>query len=384
MIDAAIVGAGPSGLMLALLLARSGRTVRVLERQPTLEPPTGGVVLQPATLGLLGTVGILPALDAAGTAITGVDETGPAGPLFSGDYADLPDTPCPWALAAPLRLIREQLLDRLAEQPTASIQTGATVVALEQQSDHCRVDVVINGHPTDLRAAYVVGADGKYSTVRTAAAFDAEVAPFPDRQLIARMPRPAGWPARVRSHRAERPVVVVPSSERMLHVFGAVQSQDLNELADTLAAHHPGLAAELRSNGEQLALVRHHTVTVRRWSIGRVVLLGDSAHSVHPYGGQGMNLGLQDAALLRTVLDRALEADVNPPFYAPTDGRAILAEFESIRRPFVERFQTRQRSLLDPAAADRAFYLTDFADLALGQAELRPLFADLPTVRSNR
>lgn len=373
--DCAIVGAGPSGLMLALLLAREGRSVRVLERQPNLDPPMGGVVLQPATLGLLARFGMLATLREAGTELAGVDESGPAGPLFSGDYADLPEAPCPWALAVPLRIVRQLLLDLLAAEPSASIQTGAEVVALRQEPGHCAIDVRTEERTVQLAASYVVGADGKHSTVRKAAGFEAEVVAFPDRQVIARMPRPVGWPARVRSHRAERPVVVVPSGKQVVHVFGAVATDDgaaaLGELADTLAGYDDTLAASLRTSGEQLALVRHHTVVLPRWSDGRVVLLGDSAHSVHPYGGQGMNLGLQDAALLSGVLDRAIGADAPD---SPGDGRAVLTEFETVRRPFVERFQARQRELLQPAAADHAFYVTDFAELALGQKELRPLF----------
>jgi 2-polyprenyl-6-methoxyphenol hydroxylase-like FAD-dependent oxidoreductase len=101
-----------------------------------------------------------------------------------------------------------------------------------------------------------------------------------------------------------------------------------------------------------------------------VVLLGDSAHSVHPYGGQGINLALQDAVLLAEALDRALRKS--------TDRCSVLDEFESLRRPFVERFQSRQRQLLGPGTTAETLYLADFAHLALGQEELRPLLQATP------
>lgn len=219
-----------------------------------------------------------------------------------------------------------------------------------------------------LEAGYVVGADGKHSTVRRAARFDAQVTPFASRQLIARAPRPDGWPQRIRSHRAERPVVVIPTQPDYVHVFGDVTVPDTAPAADALAdlaasasACYPGLGALVAGRGECVAVIRHHAVQVARWRSGRVVLLGDSAHSVHPYGGQGINLALQDAVLLAGALDEDLRAGGNA---------AAVDDFESRRRPFVERFQARQRHLLDPGTASMSLYAGNFSRLALGQEEL--------------
>ena len=209
-----------------------------------------------------------------------------------------------------------------------------------------------------LQAGYVVGADGKHSTVRRAARFDAQVTPFASRQLIARAPRPDGWPQRIRSHRAERPVVVIPTQPDYVHVFGDVTVPDTAPAADALAdlaasasACYPRLGALVAGRGECVAVIRHHAVQVARWRSGRVVLLGDSAHSVHPYGGQGINLALQDAVLLAGALDEDLRAG----------GNAAADDFESRRRPFVERFQARQRHLLDPGTASTSLYAGNFS-----------------------
>jgi 2-polyprenyl-6-methoxyphenol hydroxylase-like FAD-dependent oxidoreductase len=377
--DCAIVGAGPSGLLLAVLLARAGWSVQVLERDPELGPPPGGVVLQPATLGLLDRLGKLGHLRCGGMTVDGVDETGPGGAVFSADYRQLPGAPVPWALAVPLRVLREALLDLARAEPGVVVRTGALVAGLaDGPASGCAVELSTDAGTRMLRADYVVGADGKHSTVRRLARFAADVAPFASRQLIAKAPRPADWPQRIRSHRSERPVVVIPTGPGVVHVFGDVTVPEgapaghaLAELAGAAGVCYPEVAGLLRARGECVALIRHHTVRVARWRSGHVVLLGDSAHSVHPYGGQGINLALQDAALLARALDEVLRGAGSP---APLD------DFESRRRPFVERFQSRQRQLLGPGTAAETLYLADFAHLALGQEELRPLLQAEPAL----
>jgi 2-polyprenyl-6-methoxyphenol hydroxylase-like FAD-dependent oxidoreductase len=131
-----------------------------------------------------------------------------------------------------------------------------------------------------------------------------------------------------------------------------------------LATTVPTLAGSLAATvtaWDRVLVLRHHVVRPVTWSRGQVALLGDSAHGVHSFAAQGVNLGIQDAV----ALARALRDADDPP--------AAFAAYERLRRPFVEEFQAYQPAMPQPSGTG-AGHLTLYGGIAglltHGQPEL--------------
>ena len=342
-----IVGAGPAGASLALLLARCGVPLVLIEasRQPARR--FRGEALMPHGLAALDAMGLLP-LPAA------IPQRPLAGWRFLFDGREL------FRLLEPLdggdcqgcRLISQpallsHLLNQLEALPKATVLRGQQVQALEWQGQ--RVVGVRLADGRRLAARLVVAADGRESRLRELAGLQLLAADTPFDLLWFALPQQGPSPL-------QGLFTTVVGAAGLCSLFdaadGTVQLGWLRNPNDqgSSSGWHERLGVQIPADlagwwaGQEGALARPMPLQVRvglaeRWWQPGLLLLGDAAHPLSPVRAQGINLALRDAWVAAQVLLPLLLAQ--QPDETPALEQA-LTRIEALRRPEVSRLQHLQ------------------------------------------
>ncbi|MEV6163871.1 FAD-dependent oxidoreductase [Streptomyces sp. NPDC052052] len=329
--DVLVVGAGPTGLLLAGDLAAQGLSVTLVERRPhQTSTMTRAFVVHARTLELLDTRGLADELVEAGTPLSALRFFG----KLSLDLSRL-RTRFPFVLIAPQYEV-ERLLERRARAAGVRFRYGTELTAFHQ---HDGSDIVTaelratDGGPATLDARYLVGTDGVRSRVRQGLGL-----PFPGRSVIRSMVladvRLAEEPSAVLTVNGvgDAFAFIVPFGDGWYRVMGwdrARQAADSDpvDLAELREITRRVLGTDYGMR-EARWISRFHSDErqVPAYRTGRVFLAGDAAHVHSPAGGQGMNTGLQDAANLSWKLAAALRGQTAAP-------ETLLDSYHAERHP---------------------------------------------------
>ncbi|WP_284978303.1 NAD(P)/FAD-dependent oxidoreductase [Arthrobacter sp. fls2-241-R2A-200] len=323
--EVVIVGAGPVGLFVGLLLLQRGHHVRILERRRTRSTRSRAIGVHPPALVHLARAGVADELIDAGVRIReGIaysQRRDVARLSFSGDAN------FPFILAVP-QPVTEDTLERavLRLDPSAIIR-GADVKEIDDgDAGPVRVLAATESGELDLLAHVVIAADGAHSRLRQSLLPDLPARTYPDSYIMGDYSDHTGHGSSAVLY-LEPPGIVesfpLPHGVRRWVVrLGAPDpGSTAAQLAD-LIADRTGEHVDPASN-TMLSAFDVQARLAKRMVHGRMVLLGDAAHEISPIGGQGMNLGWLDAAALAPLMGALLTGDTV---------QARLDEFEKRRR----------------------------------------------------
>lgn len=310
-----VVGAGPAGLLLALLLAHRGADVLVLEARPSFDREFRGEILQPSALRLLDALGLLDPLlrirhVKLTEAIYRVDGRAVGGfqwQRISSEY--------PYALWMPQPALLAALTERAAELPRFQCWMGARVERLVERDGQV-VGVRgkrANGEAFEARADVVVGADGRHSVVRRLLRADLEYEhdDFDVIWFLARRPR--RWDDTMQfvlgldvqavllpRHGEEiQAGLLLPKGE-----WKRWRQQGPTYVADRLRRLDPVLGdfADGVRDFRAFFPLSGLLSLVSEWARDGALLIGDAAHTMSPTWGVGVNVALVTAAVAAQVI----------------------------------------------------------------------------------
>ncbi|MEW2164849.1 rifampin monooxygenase [Streptomyces sp. NPDC007084] len=357
MTDVIVAGGGPTGLMLAGELRLHGVRVVVAEKLTAPTKESRGLGLHARSVEVMDQRGLLERFLA-------VSEKFRTGGLFGGVTKPWPerlDTAHPYGLSTP-QPVTERLLHERALELGTEIRRGAEVTGLSQDEDGVSVDLADG---TRLRSRYLVGCDGGRSTVRRllGVGFPGEPATVEtllgDMEITEDPAKVAALVAEVR--KTQLRFGVIPNGDGTFRVVVPAAEVSDRAPAPTLEEFRERLRAVAGTDfgvhsPRWLSRFGDATRQAERYRLGRVLLAGDAAHIHPPTGGQGLNLGVQDAFNLGWKLAAAVAG------WAP---EGLLDSYHDERHPVGARVLANTRAQITLLGTDA------------GATALRELFASL-------
>jgi 2-polyprenyl-6-methoxyphenol hydroxylase-like FAD-dependent oxidoreductase len=315
-----IVGGGPAGAVLALLLARQGIATTLLELHRDFDREFRGDTLHPSVMEIMEQLGFADKLlDLPHTKLRQIEIQTPTGLVKMADFSRL-KTKYPYITLLPQVKFLEFIIAEAKRYPNFELVMGANVQELVEE-DGKVFGVRYRGHGGwhEVRSSLTVGADGRFSRLRQLLGFEAISTSPPMDILWFRLPR--------RSHDAEGVGLLARArGGRLLAIidrldywqlgyvilkggYQALREAGIEALQQSIAQLAPEFADRVDElhDWSQISLLSVKSDRLTQWYRPGLLLIGDAAHIMSPVGGVGINYAIQDAVVAANVLTAPLK-----------------------------------------------------------------------------
>ena len=307
----AIVGGGPAGMVLGLLLARAGVAVTLLEKHADFLRDFRGDTVHPSTLALLDELGLWDRFNAIPhSRIEHLDVAADGGELTLVDFRRLRQ-PHRYIAMVPQWDLLTLLAEAAGAEPAFTLRMRHEVTGLLRDGD--RVTGVRYTAPDgdgELAADLTVACDGRWSVVRRESGLAVREWPVPFDVWWFRLPRGADAPETLIPRTAPgRLAIMIPREGYYQIAFLIGKGSDDERRARGLDAFKAEVAqlvpegsADALTSWDDVKLLDVRLNRLRRWHTEGLLCIGDAAHAMSPVGGVGINVAVQDAVGAATLL----------------------------------------------------------------------------------
>ena len=353
-----IVGGGPAGGVLALLLARSGVNVTLLEAHLDFDREFRGDTIHPSVMEIMDQLGLAERLlELRHTKVRSATVQTVAGPFTPLDFSHL-KTKYPYITMMPQRSFLEFITGEAERYPNFRLSMGARVREFVEEDGVVR-GVRYEGEDgwREVRAVLTVGADGRGSRLRRLAGFEPVKTSPPMDVLWFKLPREEGDPEGAMGRVGRGHIAILLDRYEYWQAgyvitkgtFPELRQEGIGALQRSFAELVPEFAdrVEHLEDWKQVSLLSVESSRCPRWYKPGLLLIGDAAHVMSPVGGVGINYAIQDAVVAANVLAEPLKESQAQLKELDTRYLAAVQRRRELPTRFIQVVQTQiQRRVL--------------------------------------
>ncbi|NLY78860.1 MAG: NAD(P)-binding protein [Lysinibacillus sp.] len=321
--DICIVGAGPGGALLSLLLAKKGVTVTLLEQHHDIAKEFRGEHLNEEGEKVLKKHGLYSKIEKLGLLKMEVIEYWENGKLFKTVQPEKKDGHL--GIHVPQAHLLSVLIDEAKKYPSFTLMTNTKVIDLikDKHGHFSGIKARRKGKELTITSSFIIGADGRYSTIRKKAGIETTVVKHGYDLLWARIPSPKNWKPSIKMAQIDGyQLSLFTQAKGFIQIgwninegsFSEIRKQSFEVFIEKLIQAFPDLEENVRkhiTSWNDFVLLDVHSNRTNQWIKDNILLIGDACHTMTPTGAFGLNSSLKDADALAQCIEPGTIKDLD-------------------------------------------------------------------------